>query len=125
MNSRSSARTGSSEHLREWSRQRFAWRSTWLSGSTVGRGTTRTNSLLVWELHEAGADELFRGALEVLSDAERFNVPVLLVAPPSVLERVPEVFHQVLELAVDDQGRQEFRRSECRRPGVRLLARDS
>ena len=87
--------------------------------------TTRTNSLLVWELHEAAADELFRGAVEVLSDAERFNVPVLLVAPPSVLERVPEVFHQVLELAVDDQGRQEFRRSECRQPGVRLLARDS
>ncbi len=83
--------------------------------------TTQTNSLLVWELHEAGTEELCRGALEVLSDAERFNVPVVLVAPPSVWERLPEVFYQVLELVVDEQGRQEFRRLECGRPGVRLL----
>ncbi len=82
--------------------------------------TRQMDSLLIWELHEALAYELFPGALDVLSDAEQFDVPILLIAPPSVLERVPEVFREVLELAVDDEGRPEFRHFEYRRPGLRL-----
>ena len=84
--------------------------------------TKQTQSLFVWQLHETAVEELFRGALDVLSDTERFPVPILLVAPPTVLEHVPGAFSQALELTACDQGRYEFRHSRHTRPILDLPA---
>ena len=82
--------------------------------------SVRSDALLIWELHEAGTKALFRGALEVLSDDDQFPVPILMIAPPSILERAPELFHEALDLAEDDQGRWMYRRTTCLRPQLRL-----
>lgn len=78
------------------------------------------DSLLIWELHEEGSLGLLRGTLELLSDADRFPVPILLVAPPAAMDREPEALSQALEIRVDGQDRQEVRVSHVGPPAIHL-----
>ena len=83
---------------------------------------SRVESLLVWELHELGSLGLLRGTLELLSDPDRFPVPILIVAPPEATEREPELLSQAIETRVDGQDRQEIRVSPLGPPAIRLSA---
>ncbi len=94
----------------------------WIHARGAG---VRVGSLLVGELHETHSYPLFRGALEVLRDPERCGAPVLLVAPPSILEIEPEAFDLVVEVSTDGQGRQELIQTPLGQPSIGLQARSS
>ena len=86
------------------------------------RSSHRTaGALLVWELHESGVEELLRGVMDLLSDRERFPVPILVVAPPTAAEHAPGAFFQVVELAATGEGRREFRRIRLERPAISVV----
>jgi hypothetical protein len=89
----------------------------WLRGRASGFGV---DSLLVWELYESTSGGFLRGALELLNDPEHFPVPILLVAPPSAVEQVPEAVGSVLEVTLNDQGRPVFRQRRTARPIIQL-----
>jgi hypothetical protein len=80
----------------------------------------RVDSLLIWELHEGGSLGLLRGTLELLSDPDRFPVPILLVAPPPAMDRETGALSQAIEIRVDSQDRQELRLLQVGLPEIHL-----
>lgn len=80
--------------------------------------------LLLWEFHRSGTEDLALPALELAVEMSEPEIPVIVVAPPTLIERLPEVFGEVVELGRDASGRLGFRRQAMGVPSLSLRGSD-
>jgi len=62
-------------------------------------------TLLLWELHESGGEEIAASFLESVAEGVLGEPLILAVVPPSVLGRSREFHHFALEFRADERGR--------------------